>query len=354
MRDAARLHRRRLHRLVGPRQHAGEGRNADGPVLRHPARRRRSRRRGRHRRAEVALAAARRGGPAVAGGAGVAARARLPADSVQILLDLQFDARRQHRPGRRCAGRRARGRPGDLLPGLPRHRPDRVPGPSLRRGPAAQRKRHGNPPADPDDRPRPAALARPADAPRSRACPRGHRLGRRGGGPVAARRRAARRPAVRGGRRDPRRRPRHPRRCRRGPAARHRRLRHRARPARRLPPPRPPRRCPARMARRAGAGGRAGGLLLAGDARAGRAARRRWRSGPGDRPRGGARRRGHRRRRGGLGAGAARPAAGLLLGRSGGGARRAGAPRARAGRRSGSRPSSPSWPGSWSPAAPPG
>ena len=56
--------------------------------------------RSRRRRVEDAFDPGGRSGRAVACGAGLAEGARLPADPVQILLDLRFDARRQYRTGR--------------------------------------------------------------------------------------------------------------------------------------------------------------------------------------------------------------------------------------------------------------
>ena len=152
------------------------------------------------------------------------------ADRLQVLLDLRFDAGGQHRPGRRGAARRssaADGRAG--LPGVSGQPAHGLPGASLRRRPAAQRERHGAPPAQPDDRPGPAALARPAMRGQGRppaardAARRRRRGGARGGG--GARRAAGRR------RRDRQRRPSRARAARRRPRPRHRRLGHRARPA---------------------------------------------------------------------------------------------------------------------------
>ena len=117
----------------------------------------------RRRRAEVAVDPGRRGRRAVARGGPRWLRAGLPADRLQVLLDLRFDRRRQHRPGRRGAARRARRRRWRWSARRSRRRPHRLPGASLRRRPAAQRKRHGAAPADADDRPRPPPLAGAAD-----------------------------------------------------------------------------------------------------------------------------------------------------------------------------------------------
>ena len=189
----------------------------------------RSGRRRRGRRAEVALDPGGRRGRAVARGGARARRGRGGADRLQVLLDLRFDAGGQHRPGRRGAARGARGRGRAGLPGVSGQPAHRLPGASLRRRPAAQRERHGAPPAQPDDRPGPAALARPAMRGQGRppaardAARRRRRGGARGG--RRARRAAGRR------RRDRQRRPPRARAAGRRPRPRHRRFGHRARPA---------------------------------------------------------------------------------------------------------------------------
>ena len=162
-----------------------------------------------------------------------AARALGAAGAEQIVFKycstFEFDAGGQHRPGRRGAARGARGRGRAGLPGVSGQPAHRLPGASLRRRPAAQRERHGAPPAQPDDRPGPAALARPAMRGQGRppaardAARRRRRGGARGG--RRARRAAGRR------RRDRQRRPPRARAAGRRPRPRHRRFGHRARPA---------------------------------------------------------------------------------------------------------------------------
>ena len=90
-------------------------------------------------------------------------RARRRADRLQILLDLRFDAAGQYRPGGGGAAGRARRAAGARLPGLSRQRPHALSGPSVRRRPPAERIRHGEAPADADDRPGHPALAVAAD-----------------------------------------------------------------------------------------------------------------------------------------------------------------------------------------------
>ncbi len=76
-----------------------------------------------------------------------------------------FDStdRRQYRPGRRRAGRRARCRLRARLPRLPGQCAQRLSGPSLRRQRAAVRERHGASPAHADDRSQSRPRARATD-----------------------------------------------------------------------------------------------------------------------------------------------------------------------------------------------
>ena len=85
------------------------------------------------------------------------------ADRLQILLDLRFHAARKYRPCGGSAAGRARRAAGACLPGLSRQRPHALPGPSVRRRPPAEQVRHGEAPADADDRPGHQALAVAAD-----------------------------------------------------------------------------------------------------------------------------------------------------------------------------------------------
>ena len=170
----------------------------DVPLRRRPGRQRRPPARGRRRRARSrARSPPPRPSRSRSRRPRLAARPGLPADHLQILLDLRFDAAGQYRPGRRGAARprSATSRP-SVCPAFPGAGRTHLPGPSLRRRPAALRIRHGAPPADADDRPRHPPLAAAPDARRRSAI-------------VAARR------SLRGGRRSPRRSP--PRR-RRAPA----------------------------------------------------------------------------------------------------------------------------------------
>ncbi len=141
-RDAARMYCRRFHRCLGPGQHADRGRHEDGPDHRRSAGRRDGRAdrgRRRRRRAQVTQRRRGRGRRAEPGGARlVAGRGRAPVP-VQVLLDLRLHARRQHRPGGRGVDGRPRYRFHDCLPGVPGQSPNRVPGPPVRRRPAAER-----------------------------------------------------------------------------------------------------------------------------------------------------------------------------------------------------------------------
>ena len=157
---------------------------------------------------------------------------RSGADRLQVLLDLRFDAGRQHRPGGRGAPRPPRRRRRARLSGLPGRRAHHLPGPSLRRRPSPQRERHGAPPAQSDDRRRPPPLAGSADRREGRSpAARGAAGGSRGDGACRGRRprRAPHRRRCDRERRSPGARP--P--CRRA-CARHRRLGDRARPSRQL------------------------------------------------------------------------------------------------------------------------
>ena len=107
---------------------------------------------------------ARRSGRPVARRAAPAAGRRRQADLLQILLDLQFDAGRQYRPGRRRAARCARRRLHHRLPRLPGQRAHDLSRPPVRRRRAAVGFGHAQPPADADDRRQPRARARQADA----------------------------------------------------------------------------------------------------------------------------------------------------------------------------------------------
>ena len=78
--------------------------------------------------------------------------ARLRAVLLQVLLDVRQHRRRQYRAGRRRADRGIGLRLRACVPGVPSERPQRLPGPSVRRWRAAERERHGAPSADADDR----------------------------------------------------------------------------------------------------------------------------------------------------------------------------------------------------------
>ena len=99
----------------------------------------------------------------------LAARGRLPAVLLQVLLHLRQHRRRQHRPGRRCADRGTRLRLRARLSGVPGECAQRLSGPSVRRRHAAERERHGAPSADADDRRQPGARAVAADRRHGRA-----------------------------------------------------------------------------------------------------------------------------------------------------------------------------------------
>ena len=247
-----------------------------------------------------------------------------PQGNIGPVIDALIDALGTEAPVLVCPAFPAAGR--TIYPGAP-----------LRRRPAAVGVGDGAPPADPDDRSRPAPLAGAADAaadrpPAARGAqdrrPRG--AARRGGGRAAGdrrRRRRGRRPAAAGGGlgrvrpADRRLRPR----ARAAAAAR----RHRRRGV---------------LARRARPGAGALRLLLAGDPGAGGAAPRRRRRRPEARRRAHPRRRGRSGRGARLGRGAGRPAAGLFLGRSRGGRRAPRRPRAASAAPPASRPSSARWP----------
>ena len=114
----------------------------------------------------------------------LAARGRLPAVLLQILLDLRQHRCRQYRPGRRCADRSTRLRLRARLPGVSRQCAQRLSGLSVRRRHAAERKRHGAPSADADDRRQPGARAVAADRRHGRpGSVRNRRAGRRGDPP---------------------------------------------------------------------------------------------------------------------------------------------------------------------------
>ena len=160
---------RRFHRCERSRQHACQRRDGDDAV-------RRDGQRGAAAGCEAGVVAlktrsvaAARPSPIARRGP-LAARPGMSADRLQILLDLRFDARGQYRPGRRGAGRgaRRRRRPSPARPF--RRSGGGCSGPPLRRRPAAQRVRHGEPSAQPDDRCRYPALAAAPDAGRGRAC----------------------------------------------------------------------------------------------------------------------------------------------------------------------------------------
>ena len=110
----------------------------------------------------------------------MAARARRRARAVQDLLDLQFHRRRQYRPGDGCAARRfrRRHRAGDA--GFSGNRPHRLPGQSVRRRRAAERKPAEGPSAQPDARFQPGAGAGAPEQDQDRAgrsCDLGARCG---------------------------------------------------------------------------------------------------------------------------------------------------------------------------------
>jgi hypothetical protein len=152
-RGRARLRRRRLHRRDRRGQRPAPGGAGHPPAVRPAApglERRRCRCRGR-RPQEPKPAPGRRRGP-VPGRPAVAAGAGDRAAVLQVLLDLRLDRRRQHRAGRRRPAEGGRGLADGRLPGLARARPDRAPGPPVRRRPAAVRVLDAPPPADPDDR----------------------------------------------------------------------------------------------------------------------------------------------------------------------------------------------------------
>ena len=138
-----------------------------------------ARRRCRRRRVEVAHRAGAAGDRGKPRRTRLAARRRLPAVLLQVLLHLRQHRRRQYRSGRRCADRRTRLRLRACLSGVPGECAQRLSGPSVRRRHSAQRERHGAPSADADDRRQPGARAVAAD--------RWH------GGPRALRHRRARR-----------------------------------------------------------------------------------------------------------------------------------------------------------------
>ncbi len=125
------------------------------------------------------------------------------------------------------------------LPGLPRERPHHLPRPPVRGRYAAERIRHGAPPAHADDRRQPGSRAATPEPGQGRPAALRQRGTRCRRGPCAHRRPACRRRAAGDCRCDFRRRPVHARPGLRGPATDYRRLGHRARPARELPPRRP-------------------------------------------------------------------------------------------------------------------
>ena len=146
-----RRHRRRLHRLRRHRQHARQGRRADRPICRHPDRPLRGRNdRCRRHRAEDALDRSR---PRRSAQSLAACRWLVANGAEQIVFKYcsTFDSTPEGNIGPVAEALLAElGAPLALVcPAFPGQRPHALPGPSLRRRPAAQRVRHGKHPLTP-------------------------------------------------------------------------------------------------------------------------------------------------------------------------------------------------------------